>query len=267
LKSRLAAFAKAPSGFKAGTEHSAAVVASVRQGRDVRAKAESLGIVMNAGFKGLVMAKDKRVTVTQADGLQFHIVTPSLARLQKLEEEWEKDVKKNPSDARVAAYVDKSVANLSSLAVVAEFQGKSILLTGDARGDDLLEGLASAGFITDATTGECHFDILKMPHHGSNRNMEKDFLKRITADHYVISADGKHSNPDADTVSWIGEARGSDSYKVYITNEKLIEPKTKTDIGAVVKKVLKEQGMEKKTVFRKDGELGVTVNLFDKLTV
>lgn len=263
LKSRLASLPV--SAFKKDGEHSAAVVASVGQGRDVRAKAESLGILLNAGFKGLVMAKDSRVTVSQADGLQLHVISPSLARLQKLEAAWEKDVKANPSDAKVAAFVDNSVANLSSIAVVAEFGGKTILLTGDARGDDLLEGLAASGFIDNAKTGTMHFDIIKMPHHGSNRNMEKNFLERITADHYVISADGKFSNPDADTVSWIGEARGSDSYKLYLTNEKMVEPKSKTDIGADVKKVLKKNKMEKKTVFRKDSDLGVTVNLFDVL--
>ena len=267
LKSRLVAFAAAPADFKPDAEHSAAVVASVKQGRDVRARAESLGILMNAGFKGLVMAKEKRVTVSQADELKFHIIAPSLARLQKLEAEWEKDVRKNPSDANVADYVDKSVANLSSIAVVAEFQGKTMLLTGDARGDDLLDGLTAAGFIDNRDTGSCHFDVLKMPHHGSSRNMEKDFLERITADHYVISADGQHTNPDAETVSWLGEARKpGDSFKVYLTNEKMFDAKNGIDVEASVKKVLKEHDMERKTVFRKDGELGVTVHLFDKLS-
>jgi hypothetical protein len=40
-----------------------------------------------------------------------------------------------------------------------------------------------------------HVDILKGPHHGSNRNVERIFFKRITADHYVFSGNGEHGNP------------------------------------------------------------------------
>ena len=35
-----------------------------------------------------------------------------------------------------------------------------------------------------------HVDVLKMPHHGSDRNMDRAFLERITADHYVFSGNG-----------------------------------------------------------------------------
>jgi hypothetical protein len=32
-----------------------------------------------------------------------------------------------------------------------------------------------------------HFDLLKLPHHGSNSNVEEDSFRRITADSYVVS--------------------------------------------------------------------------------
>ena len=100
-----------------------------------------------------------------------------------------------------------------------------MLLSGGARGDDILDGLTSAGFIDNPKKGKVHFDVLKMPHHGSNRNMTLDFLKRITADHYVISANGEHTNPDADTVEWIAQARAGDSYLIHFTTEKMIDPR------------------------------------------
>ncbi len=146
------------------------------------------------------MAQNKRVTFSLADGLKFHIVAPSLKRLEALHADWEKHVKKNPTDAKVAAFADRSVANLSSIVVVADLEGKTMLLTGDARGDDILAGLTDAGFIASAKKGKAHFDVIKMPHHGSSRNMTLDFLRRIAADHYVISANGEHDNPDAETV-------------------------------------------------------------------
>jgi len=92
---------------------------------------------------------------------------------------------------------------LSSIVCVVEFGGKRILLTGDGRCDDILDGLSANGLLDES--GKAHFDILKMPHHGSDANMKPDFLLTVTADHYVISADGKHHNPDRTTLDMMAE--------------------------------------------------------------
>jgi hypothetical protein len=116
----------------------------------------------------------------------------------------------------LASYTDSSVPNLSSIAAVARFGGKSILLTGDARGDYLLEGLRSEGQLDAA--GKLHVDVLKLPHHGSDRNVERAFFKSITADHYVASADGTYGNPDRPTLEMIMDARGKDAvYTIHLT--------------------------------------------------
>ncbi len=248
-----------------GGRHSAAVVASVNQGRQLRAKAEGLKILMNMGFKGLVMSQRQRVTFALADGLKFHIIAPSLERLTALHGEWEKHVAAHPGAASVASFADQSIANLSSIVVVAEMEGRTMLLTGDARGDDILSGLASSGFIDNAKTGKVHFDVLKMPHHGSNRNMTLDFLQRITADHYVISANGENNNPDTDTVEWIAKARAGESFGLHLTNETMIEPNKQTDVGAAIKTVIAQRGLEAQTQFRRAQDLGLRIDLFDAL--
>ena len=51
-----------------------------------------------------------------------------------------------------------------------------MLLTGDARGDKILEGMELAGLLEK--DGKRHVDILKVPHHGSDNNMETIFFKR-----------------------------------------------------------------------------------------
>ena len=257
--------ASAAFGEGEGGRHSAAVVASINQGRQLRAKAEGLKILMNMGFKGLVMSQRQRVTFALADGLKFHIIAPSLGRLTALHGEWEKHVAAHPAAVNVASFADQSIANLSSIVVVAEMDGRTMLLTGDARGDDILSGLASSGFIDDAKTGKAHFDVLKMPHHGSNRNMTLDFLQRITADHYVISANGEHNNPDTDTVEWIAKARAGESFRLHLTNEKMIEPNKQTDVGAAIKAVIAQHGLEAQTQFRPAQELGLRIDLFDAL--
>ena len=80
-----------------------------------------------------------------------------------------------------------------------------MLLTGDARGDHVLEGLEAANLLKD---GKCHVDLLKLPHHGSNRNLEPKFFEQITADHYVVSSNGERfDNPDQETLEWLAAAR------------------------------------------------------------
>ena len=82
--------------------------------------------------------------------------------------------------------------------------GETILLTGDARSDHILDGLAAQGFLEPS--GRAHFDVLKVPHHGSDRNITKTFFRKVTADCYVFSADGKYGNPDLKTFAWLAEA-------------------------------------------------------------
>jgi hypothetical protein len=90
------------------------------------------------------------------------------------------------------------------------------LLTGDARGDYLIEGLKQEGLL-DAN-GKLHVDILKMPHHGSDRNVDPSFFSTITADHYLASADGTFGNPDRPTLEMLIDKRGKDAaYTIHLT--------------------------------------------------
>ena len=51
-----------------------------------------------------------------------------------------------------------------------------------------------------------HVDVLKVPHHGSERNVTEEFFKVITADKYLISANGRDDNPSLTTLTWIAES-------------------------------------------------------------
>ena len=89
--------------------------------------------------------------------------------------------------------------------MLAEAGGKRMLLTGDARGDKIIQGLELIGALQPGKP--MHVDVLKMPHHGSDRNMEQSFLERIVADHYVFSGDGEHGNPERATLEMLRLAR------------------------------------------------------------
>ena len=50
-------------------------------------------------------------------------------------------------------------------------------------------------------------DILKVPHYGSDRNTSKEFFDTISADYYIISANGRDDNPSLKTLKWMIEVR------------------------------------------------------------
>jgi hypothetical protein len=56
-----------------------------------------------------------------------------------------------------------------------------------------------------------------MPHHGSSRNVELDFFKQVTADHYVFSGNGEHGNPERETVEMLLEARPAAAFTMHFT--------------------------------------------------
>jgi hypothetical protein len=118
----------------------------------------------------------------------------------------------------LAAFTDSSVANLSSLVVLAEVGKKRILLTGDARGDKVLEGLELAGLLKADGKSTMHVDVFKVPHHGSDRNADPILFRRVTADHYVFSGDGEHGNPERATLQMLLDERGEDDdYTIHLT--------------------------------------------------
>jgi hypothetical protein len=234
-----------------------AVAASVNQGRALRAFLQTKGIQVNAE-KGFLIS-DKNKTTAVFGKLRLTVISPNRARLEALFGKWREAVKKNRKmDA--AAYRDQSVENLSSLVVMAEMDGSCMLLTGDARGDDIIAGLKATKFLGGKKT--CHVDILKIPHHGSNRDVTLEFFKTVTADHYVISANGENDNPDADTLCWLAEARGSSNYCVYLTNQSNpARPTLKRNIEAAFKRFPQ---LKKKTQFRSKNALSIRVNLREK---
>lgn len=199
---------------------SGAVAASIDQGRVLRQLAKKLSVPLNERFDELVCSADGPGPVVDLGGVKLTILAPSTGRLQDLEKKWDEFVKARAAKeaekaAEAAAYLDRSVFNLSSIVAVAEAGGRTILLTGDARGDDILKGLKAEGLLK---RNKVHFDVLKLPHHGSIRNVEADFFERVTADHYVVSADGRHGNPEVKTLQLISDARGTDDFTIHLTN-------------------------------------------------
>jgi hypothetical protein len=196
----------------------AMVLASVEQGHKLRQNADYLEWPVNKGFDGVIQSGAPAVTrmLGEVECTILGPRAPELEALRKAFDEWlAKRAEKKAEASVLAAYIDKSVPNLSSIVVLLKRHKRSMLLTGDARGDHVLLALEESGLV--AKGGSIHVDILKVPHHGSAANVDLDFFQRITADHYVFSGDGEHGNPERETLELLLQARPDAGFTLHFT--------------------------------------------------
>jgi hypothetical protein len=244
----------------------AAVVASVAQGDRLRREAERLGWPINEPIEGLIRAPDRGGQRVRVGDTSILVIAPLETQIEDLRERWAKDVeklrKRGADKATVAAFIDQSVFNLSSIVCIVEKGGKTMLLTGDARGDHILQGLEAASQLHN---GAAHYDLLKLPHHGSDHNVATDFFTRVTADHYVVSGDGRHGNPEKATLEMLCEARPApdDDFHIHLTyrdGHERLGAKLEAFLGAQ-----RDAGRTFDVSFRQDDRLSLVVDLLDPL--
>ena len=196
----------------------------VSEGRDLRKLSQSLRIPINSQFgRDQIVARDKDKTV-KVGNVTFSIIGPTQKNLDKLRKIWNEWLRKHPktsvdnSDFQVLQALDASIANLSSIMFIVEYHGKKILFTGDGLGDEVVDIISERGLLD--LEGGYHVDIMKVPHHGSERNASAKFFNTVTADTYVISANGRDDNPSLATLKWIIESKRKKNkiIKIFLTN-------------------------------------------------
>ena len=90
--------------------------------------------------------------------------------------------------------------------------------------------------------GTLEVDLVKMPHHGSDRNVDEDFLKRVTAPAYLFTGNGEHGNPERETFRMLAEARPGAEMILYLTYKVAeIDPERKKVYDHERNKELKKQ--------------------------
>jgi beta-lactamase superfamily II metal-dependent hydrolase len=182
----------------------------ISEGRDLTKLAQNLNIPINSQFGGnpIVTKEDNKVIKLQ--NLKFYILGPTQKNIEKLRKTWDSWVRTHtqvgitPKDYEALQILDTSITNLSSIMFMVESEGKKLLFTGDGLGTDMLEVLSEKKMLN--SEGKLHVDILKVPHHGSERNVSEQFFGTVTADVYVISANGRDDNPSFSTLKWIIES-------------------------------------------------------------
>ncbi|WP_328993685.1 MBL fold metallo-hydrolase [Kribbella sp. NBC_01245] len=99
---------------------------------------------------------------------------------------------------------DRSVANASSIVLLAEYKGVRVLLAGDATPGELIPAVRR--LIAERGDGADVFplDAFKLPHHGSQNNLTAELIGLLPARHYLVSSNGSYfGHPDAPAIATV----------------------------------------------------------------
>jgi hypothetical protein len=91
--------------------------------------------------------------------------------------------------------LDSSVANGSSISLLFEYDGRSLLLTGDSHAAPLVAGIKR--LLAERGEDRLHVDAFKLPHHCSKANVTDDLLALVDTSRYLVSTNGaRYKHPD-----------------------------------------------------------------------
>ncbi len=152
-------------------------------------------------------------------GLKFKILSPNNDKLDKLLKLYEKQkdyftsggeydfetslkgfiIEENLDDFEFKE--DTSIANGSSIAFIMEYEDKSFLFLADAHPSVIIEGLDHF----DYNKGNpLNAELMKISHHGSMYNTNKELLEIVKTSNYLISSNAtKHGLPNKRTIARI----------------------------------------------------------------
>jgi beta-lactamase superfamily II metal-dependent hydrolase len=202
-----------------------------------RISPKQLNIPLNPRFGGKLMMLRKNQKPIKMGGLTITIIGPTGKHLEELQGEWNtwlrsvegkaqlkkiRDAARRTEELLGASEFDNLLAslrlqaesfgdpkevtapNLASLTLLVEDSATSLLLTGDARGDQIVDGLKQAGRLNGGTF---EVDVLKVPHHGSENNIDSDFVETVIARDYVFCGNGFRDNPNTDVIGMMFRRR------------------------------------------------------------
>ncbi len=218
---------------------------------------EERGHPWNAAFGGKtvqVIDGEPLPTATLPGGMELTLLSPKPPQLVKMRAAWETEVRKAGLEPGVAAQAlkklektkrlhgltlgddeptveqlaasrfdaDSAPANGSSICVLAEADGKRVLLTGDAYSPVTQTSIEALLESTGAT--ELKLDLCKLAHHGSASNTSVDLIKLLRCPTWVFSTNGAYFNhPDPEAVARVIVHGGRKPQLVFNYRSKLNE--------------------------------------------
>ena len=173
-----------------------------------------------------IVVSDGFPAVTLDGGMKLTVLSPTTSGLRRLAIEWRTALLElNPQKAMLARRAppapisdpaeldlvklaaagptrDRSVPNLSSIALLAEFGGRAILLTGDAHADVLAASIRTLQKQRGLADQPLRLDALKLSHHGSANATSKDLLGVLDCSAYLVTTDGStFYHPDRSAIA------------------------------------------------------------------
>jgi hypothetical protein len=182
----------------------------------------------------VILPNSELPSIHLADGMKITLLSPDKDKLKKMAGKWEDDVTgKNlrPGDLDAAwerlvketeyhlaegilggpgdideairkqLKADQSKANGSSIAFLAEFEGKHCLFLADAHHSVITSSIKK---LIPPGENRLKVDAVKVSHHGSRNNISKALMEVIDAKHFLISTNGaQHNHPDKSAITAI----------------------------------------------------------------
>ncbi|HTY31274.1 hypothetical protein [Mycobacterium sp.] len=201
----------------------------------------------NKAFQGKSVELRPGKPITLEGGLEITLVSPDRDKLEALIPVWDKECRKAGLIQGIAARrpsppeglerfgrvnidelasqpfrPDRAEANGTSIAFLARYGGRCILLAADAHTDRLIESLRP---LAAAEGGRLRVDALKLPHHGSEYNVSSELLDLVACPRYLVSTNGSYfGHPNATAMARVIK-HGGDSPEIifnYRSDETLL---------------------------------------------
>lgn len=154
-------------------------------------------------------------------GVKIQILSPTAVQLKKLLKEykrvtgdpaytaraikdWKTDLKdfiEEESNVKFKFEEDNSVKNGSSISFILTLNEKQFLFLADSHPKDVVLELKALGYSIEKPL---EVELMKISHHGSKKNTNREFLEIVKTDNYIISTDGsRHNHPSKRTLARI----------------------------------------------------------------
>ncbi len=152
--------------------------------------------------------------IGRANDIKLTLLSPNNEKLSKLFNKYQKENKNYQTSSMSNDYnfsveelsqkefkKDNSLTNGSSIAFILHYKNMNFLLLGDAHIDSIVDSLKKLGY---SSKNRLHLEFVKLSHHGSSKNLNREFLNLIDSTRFVISTNGgRHQHPNKETLSKI----------------------------------------------------------------
>ncbi|SEK51574.1 hypothetical protein SAMN04487910_0705 [Aquimarina amphilecti] len=205
----------------------------------------------NGDFNGntIVVDQEELPKITLPGGMKLTILSPAPKHLSELKDKWEEEVKAANLDPGFGLEVndedvtedaiesfgegfpdvdelvkedfeeDTSAGNGSSIAFLAEYEGKKVLFCGDAFPSQLLEALNKI-----ASEEKIDLELFKISHHASSHNTSSELLDKVNCKNFVISTNGRiYKHPKKVTIARILKSSGENTRLIFNYKSKINE--------------------------------------------